>query len=79
MVPVPKGEKPAAAHHRHAFASAAVRVSSVPFVLTGTERRGAESLAAVAPKEYTSLSQIALIAEGESVAGWTLVHAGYPL
>jgi hypothetical protein len=56
---------------------AVVRASNVPFVLTGTERRGSSSLAAIAPKGYTSLSQIALIGEGESVAGWTLVHAGY--
>ncbi|HCQ0613415.1 TPA: Tat (twin-arginine translocation) pathway signal sequence [Escherichia coli] len=48
-----------------------------PFVLTGTERRGAMSYAAVAPRGYTSLSQVALLGEGESVAGWTLIHAGY--
>ncbi|EMS0001908.1 Tat (twin-arginine translocation) pathway signal sequence [Escherichia coli] len=48
-----------------------------PFVLTGTERRGALSYAAVAPRGYTSLSQVALLGEGESVAGWTLIHAGH--
>lgn len=48
-----------------------------PFVLTGTERRGAMSYAAVAPRGYTSLSQVALLGEGESVAGWTLIHAGH--
>ncbi len=48
-----------------------------PFVLTGTERRGALSYAAVAPRGYTSLSQVALLGEGESVAGWTLTHAGH--
>lgn len=48
-----------------------------PFVLTGVERRGAESWAAVAPRGYHSLSQIALIGEGETVSGWTLVRAGY--
>ncbi|HGG2253477.1 TPA: Tat (twin-arginine translocation) pathway signal sequence [Escherichia coli] len=48
-----------------------------PFVLTGTERRGALSYAAVAPWGYTSLSQVALLGEGESVAGWTLIHAGH--
>ena len=48
-----------------------------PFVLTGTERRGALSYAAVAPQGYTSLSQVALLGEGESVAGWTLIHAGH--
>ncbi|EIL1429513.1 Tat (twin-arginine translocation) pathway signal sequence [Escherichia coli] len=47
-----------------------------PFVLTGTERRGAQSYAAVAPRGYTSLSQVALLGEGESVTGWTLIHAG---
>lgn len=47
-----------------------------PFVLTGTERRGALSYAAVAPRGYTSLSQVALVGEGESVTGWTLIHAG---
>ncbi|EJI7844255.1 hypothetical protein AHU95_004201 [Salmonella enterica subsp. enterica serovar Aba] len=48
-----------------------------PFVLTGVERRGAESWAAVAPRGYHSLSQIALIGVGETVSGWTLVRAGY--
>ncbi|EHY3137918.1 Tat (twin-arginine translocation) pathway signal sequence [Escherichia coli] len=48
-----------------------------PFVLTGTERRGALSYAAVALRGYTSLSQVALLGEGESVAGWTLIHAGH--
>lgn len=48
-----------------------------PFVLTGTERRGALSYVAVAPRGYTSLSQVALLGEGESVAGWTLIHAGH--
>ncbi|HAK5377191.1 TPA: Tat (twin-arginine translocation) pathway signal sequence [Salmonella enterica] len=48
-----------------------------PFVLTGTERRGTLSYAAVAPRGYTSLSQVALLGEGESVAGWTLIHAGH--
>lgn len=62
---------------RAAGKPAVVRAKSVPFVLTGTERRGAQSLAAVAPKGYRSLSQVALISEGEAVAGWTLVHAGY--
>lgn len=52
-------------------------VRNAPFVLTGVERRGAESWAAVAPKGYSSLSQIALVGEGETVAGWTLLRAGY--
>lgn len=62
---------------RRAAKPAVVRAKSVPFVLTGTERRGAQSLAAIAPKGYRSLSQVALISEGEAVAGWTLVSAGY--
>lgn len=57
--------------------STAVVARHAPFVLTGVERRGAESWAAVAPRGYHSLSQIALIGEGETVSGWTLVHAGY--
>ncbi|WP_097756735.1 Tat (twin-arginine translocation) pathway signal sequence [Escherichia coli] len=48
-----------------------------PFVLTGIELRGAQSYAAVAPRGYTRLSQVALLGEGESVAGWTLIHAGH--
>jgi len=58
-------------------ASATVVARHAPFVLTGVERRGAESWAAVAPRGYHSLSQIALIGEGETVSGWTLVRAGY--
>ncbi|EED3330839.1 hypothetical protein GT12_000261 [Salmonella enterica subsp. enterica] len=57
--------------------STAVVARQAPFVLTGVERRGAESWAAVAPRGYHSLSQIALIGEGETVSGWTLVRAGY--
>lgn len=57
--------------------STAVVSRQAPFVLTGVERRGAESWAAVAPRGYHSLSQIALIGEGETVSGWTLVRAGY--
>jgi hypothetical protein len=71
-----KRAKSTAARHHPSTLSAVVRASSVPFVLTDTERRGAESVAAIAPKGYTSLAQIALIGEGETVAGWTLVHAG---
>ncbi|CAD5758314.1 Uncharacterised protein [Escherichia coli] len=48
-----------------------------PFVLTGTERRGTLSYAAVAPRGYTSLSQVALLGEGESMSGWTLMSAGH--
>lgn len=57
--------------------STAVVSRQAPFVLTSVERRGAESWAAVAPRGYHSLSQIALIGEGETVSGWTLVRAGY--
>lgn len=57
--------------------STAAVARHAPFVLTGVERRGAESWAAVAPQGYHSLSQIALIGEGETVSGWTLVRAGY--
>jgi len=73
----PAASRPHARPSRAAGKPAVVRAKSVPFVLTGTERRGAQSLAAVAPKGYHSLSQVALIGEGEAVAGWTLVHAGY--
>lgn len=48
-----------------------------PFVLTGVEQRGTSALAAVAPQGFSDLSQVRLIGEGESVAGWTLVSAGY--
>jgi uncharacterized coiled-coil protein SlyX len=73
-----KGRKSTSARpHPKSTSPVVARASAVPFVLTGTERRGAQSLAAVAPKGYRSLSQIALIGEGETVAGWTLVRAGY--
>lgn len=49
----------------------------VPFVLTGVEQRGTSAFAAVAPQGFSDLSQVRLIGEGESVAGWTLVSAGY--
>ena len=48
-----------------------------PFVLTGVEQRGASAFAAVAPQGFSDLSQVRLIGEGESVAGWILVSAGY--
>ncbi|EGJ1576358.1 TPA: hypothetical protein H7W19_000601, partial [Escherichia coli] len=50
---------------------------TAPFVLMGVEKRGAESWAAIAPRGYSSLSQVKLVGEGETVAGWTLVSAGY--
>jgi hypothetical protein len=52
-------------------------VSKAPFVLTGVEQRGTSALAAVAPQGFSDLSQVRLIGEGESVAGWTLVSTGY--
>jgi len=48
-----------------------------PFVLTGVEKRGTESFAAIAPSGFSSLAEIRLIGEGQTVNGWTLVHAGY--
>jgi hypothetical protein len=50
---------------------------SAPFVLTGVEQRGTSAFAAVAPQGFSDLSQVRLIGEGESVAGWILVRAGY--
>ncbi|EMH4109479.1 hypothetical protein RGI85_003403 [Serratia marcescens] len=51
--------------------------SKAPFVLTGVEQRGTSAFAAVAPQGFSDLSPVRLIGEGESVAGWTLVSAGY--
>ncbi|HEI8505967.1 TPA: hypothetical protein SLF17_003142 [Serratia marcescens] len=50
---------------------------NAPFVLTGVEQRGTSAFAAVAPQGFSDLSQVRLIGEGESVAGWTLVNAGH--
>ncbi|EEJ2303201.1 Tat (twin-arginine translocation) pathway signal sequence [Salmonella enterica subsp. enterica] len=74
-----KGASPVVQKARPATARSGMSRTSrqAPFVLTGTERRGALSYAAVAPRGYTSLSQVALLGEGESVAGWTLIHAGH--
>ncbi|MBK0094044.1 DUF2275 domain-containing protein [Erwinia sp. S59] len=52
-------------------------VRKAPFVLTGVEKRGTESFAAIAPSGFSSLAEIRLIGEGQTVNGWTLVHAGY--
>ncbi|MGU5940112.1 hypothetical protein [Klebsiella aerogenes] len=52
-------------------------VRKAPFVLTGVEQRGTAAFAAVAPQGFSDLSQVRLIGEGESVAGWTLVSAGH--
>ena len=48
-----------------------------PFVLTGVEKRGTESFAAIAPSGFSSLAEIRLIGEGQTVNGWTLIHASY--
>ncbi|MEB6647323.1 hypothetical protein MXL30_21710 [Enterobacter kobei] len=72
----PAAKKPRPADTRRAAPSLRV-ARSAPFVLTGVEKRGAESWAAIAPRGYSSLSQVALVGEGETVAGWTLVSAGY--
>ncbi|WP_413715592.1 hypothetical protein IBZ12_01555 [Serratia ureilytica] len=58
--------------------NAVLRVAhKAPFVLTGVEQRGTSAFAAVAPQGFSDLSQVRLIGEGESVAGWILVSAGY--
>ncbi|WP_297203702.1 hypothetical protein [uncultured Pluralibacter sp.] len=72
----PAAKKPRPADTRRAAPSLRV-VRSAPFVLTGVETRGNDSWAAIAPRGYSSLSQVALVGEGETVAGWTLVSAGY--
>ncbi|MBK0127795.1 hypothetical protein IAE30_29065 [Pantoea sp. S61] len=72
----PAAKKPRPADTHRAAPSRRV-ARSAPFVLTGVEKRGAESWAAIAPRGYSSLSQVALVGEGETVAGWTLVSAGY--
>ncbi|EMX8466981.1 hypothetical protein AAH178_002873 [Serratia marcescens] len=64
MKPSPRNAVPRVAH-------------KAPFVLTGVEQRGTSAFAAVAPQGFSDLSQVRLIGEGESVAGWTLVSAGY--
>lgn len=46
---------------------------SAPFVLTGTELRGAEVLAAVAPRGFDDLSQVQLVSTGDAFMGWVLV------
>ncbi|MEY8789646.1 hypothetical protein AB9K27_15485 [Klebsiella quasipneumoniae] len=72
----PAAKKPRPADTRRAAPPRRV-ARSAPFVLTGVEKRGAESWAAIAPRGYSSLAQVALVGEGETVAGWTLVSAGY--
>lgn len=72
----PAAKKPRPADTRRSAPSLRV-ARTAPFVLTGVEKRGSESWAATAPRGYSSLSQVALVGEGETVAGWTLVSAGY--
>ncbi|MFV8761196.1 hypothetical protein ACSMDK_09160 [Yersinia enterocolitica] len=45
---------------------------AVPFVLTGIERRGGQIYAVITPHKTTLLSQIQLLAPGDSAGGWTL-------
>ncbi|WP_291968407.1 hypothetical protein [Candidatus Symbiopectobacterium sp.] len=72
----PAAKKPRPADTRRAAPSLRV-ARSAPFVLTGVETRGNDSWAAIAPRGYSSLSQVTLVGTGETVAGWTLVSAGY--
>ncbi|MBW5812606.1 MULTISPECIES: hypothetical protein [Yersinia] len=48
---------------------------AAPFILTGIERRGGLTYAVIAPHGTTSLSQMQLLAPGNSVGGWTLRSA----
>jgi len=48
---------------------------AAPFILTGIERRGGQIYAVVAPKGATSLSDMQLLAPGDSAWGWTLSSA----
>lgn len=48
---------------------------AVPFVLTGIERRGRQIYAVITPHKTTLLSQIQLLAPGDSAGGWTLRSA----
>ncbi|QXX02488.1 MULTISPECIES: hypothetical protein [Enterobacterales] len=72
----PAAKKPRPADTRRAAPSLRV-ARNAPFVLTGVETRGNDSWAAIAPRGYSSLSQVTLVGTGETVAGWTLVSAGY--
>ena len=72
----PAAKKPRPADTRRAAPSLRV-ARNAPFVLTGVETRGNDSWAAIAPRGYSSLSQVTLVGAGETVAGWTLVSAGY--
>jgi len=46
-----------------------------PFILTGIERRGGQVYAVVAPRGATTLSEMQLLAPGDSAWGWTLRSA----
>ncbi|WP_261641027.1 hypothetical protein [Erwinia mallotivora] len=71
----PAAKKPRPADARRP--AAAVRMAGhAPFVLTGVERRGSTSWAAIAPRGYRSLSEVTLTGVGETIAGWTLVGTG---
>ncbi|MFQ6249376.1 hypothetical protein ACLMPM_24440 [Yersinia enterocolitica] len=48
---------------------------AVPFVLTGIERRGGQIYAVITPHKTPLLSQIQLLAPGDSAGGWTLRSA----
>jgi len=54
--------------------SHSVLAQSAPFVLTGTERRGTQLLAAVAPRGFDHLSQVQLVSTGDAFMGWMLVE-----
>lgn len=69
--PAPEAKKIIPAKSR-----SSVNMPAPPFVLIGVEKRGTEFFAAVASHGYSSLKQIALIGEGETVSGWTLVRTG---
>lgn len=45
---------------------------AAPFILTGIERRGGQVYAVVAPRGSTTLSEMQLLAPGDSAWGWTL-------
>lgn len=51
----------------------AQRPVTVPFVLTGIERRGGIAFAAIAPQSATQLTEISLMEPGETRQGWTLL------
>ncbi len=59
------------------FRSARARAVPLPapFILTGIERRGGQVFAVVAPRGADSLSQMQLLAPGDSAWGWTLQSA----